>query len=473
MGVAALTGLITGFAKAESERIDKEREDQETLMLNRLKLAAANKKQIEEEGVKLKEAAKSRYDFVETNFVDATEQQKIAIASNPFLISQLKAKIEARESVTKEDLDKFIIANTDKIKWKTAKEYYESLAQPSTVTPIQTVGEQTGRLGERISPKPSKLASMAATFGAKSPEELLAYESAKRPEAPEVLGSMRAGFLVKKEKEKSIDTQIEEEKAKGLAALEQFGENSDQYKASVNRVKLMTNYKENFEETDATLEKKLQRLEVAEYNETDPEKKKQLGVELKALQTAVRVNKMAISIKDTGEKEKTYSQIKASINDYVANNMRDDRGFDWKKYVDFKKYVDPATKEEFVYRTIKENLSAENQRLVFEQERKLQARALVVNGYIGKDGQARYPIVQEIMNNFLLTPEHFKNASAAPSAAPSASKPTSSFKEVKTGRTVSGFVRPAGVGPNWIIKEDAKGNIAWVSPDGKYVEIKK
>jgi hypothetical protein len=33
--------------------------------------------------------------------------------------------------------------------------------------------------------------------------------------------------------------------------------------------------------------------------------------------------------------------------------------------------------------------------------------------------------------------------------------------------------RPVGVGPDWTLKQDAKGNRAWVSPDGKrFVEVK-
>jgi len=317
MGVAALTGLITGFAKAESERIDKEREDQETLMLNRLKLAAANKKQIEEEGVKLKEAAKSRYDFVETNFVDATEQQKIAIASNPFLISQLKAKIEARESVTKEDLDKFIIANTDKIKWKTAKEYYESLAQPSTVTPIQTVGEQTGRLGERISPKRSKLESMAATFGAKSPEELLAYESAKRPEAPEVLGSIRAGFLAKP---KSFDQEMDQQ-LQTVYRLEQSSPDSPEYKEAKSKLASMITWKETLNPTQATIANRINDLglkanEFAKVGDTDNEAK--LLKEIRRLQSyqSPEKGKEGKSFDDM-----TYSQISSSLTKGIVNQL--------------------------------------------------------------------------------------------------------------------------------------------------------
>lgn len=317
MGAVALAGFIKGWSKAESERIDKEREDQETLMLNRLKTAALNKKQIEEEGVKLKQAAKSRYDFVETNFADATEQQKIAIASNPFIVEQLTAKINAREVITKEDLDKFLVTNLDKIKWKTAKEYYESQAQPFMATPIQALETQTGRLGERISPKRSKLESMSATFGAKSPEELLAYEGAKRPEAPEVLGSMRSGFL---SKPKSFDQQIDQQ-LQMVYSLEQSNPDSPEFKEAKSKLDSMITWKETLNPAQATIASRINDLglkanEFAKAGDTDNESR--LLKEIRRLQSyqSTEKGKEGKSFDDM-----TYSQISSSLTKGVVNQL--------------------------------------------------------------------------------------------------------------------------------------------------------
>ena len=45
----AMMGLIQGFAQGTSDRITREREEEKTLIANRLKMAALNKKQREEE----------------------------------------------------------------------------------------------------------------------------------------------------------------------------------------------------------------------------------------------------------------------------------------------------------------------------------------------------------------------------------------------------------------------------------------
>jgi hypothetical protein len=56
----ALVGLITGFAKGTSERITEERAEEKTLIANRFKMAAINKKQRDLEDQAKKEKAEER-----------------------------------------------------------------------------------------------------------------------------------------------------------------------------------------------------------------------------------------------------------------------------------------------------------------------------------------------------------------------------------------------------------------------------
>ena len=60
----ALMGLITGFAQGTSDRITEERLEEKTLLANRFKLAAANKKQRDVEDKEKKVIAQRRNDQI-------------------------------------------------------------------------------------------------------------------------------------------------------------------------------------------------------------------------------------------------------------------------------------------------------------------------------------------------------------------------------------------------------------------------
>jgi hypothetical protein len=92
--------------------------------------------------------------------------------------------------------------------------------------------------------------------------------------------------------------------------------------------------------------------------------------------------------------------MKTSVNDYVNTRMKEDKGFDWNKYVDFKTFTDPATDTTITSRTQKAGLSIEQQRELFAKERQLTAQALKANGYVLSDGTPRTPVAQQLMLNF-------------------------------------------------------------------------
>jgi hypothetical protein len=119
--------------------------------------------------------------------------------------------------------------------------------------------------------------------------------------------------------------------------------------------------------------------------------------------------------------------------------MREDKGFDWRKYVDFKTFTDPATQQTITSRTQKANLSDEQQRELFAKERELTAQALVTNGYV-VNGKPRYNEVAEIMNNRGITPQSFGAAPPAPAApaapAPAPTTPAAIPTAVRSFKTV-------------------------------------
>jgi hypothetical protein len=131
--------------------------------------------------------------------------------------------------------------------------------------------------------------------------------------------------------------------------------------------------------------------------------------------------------------------MKTSINDYVNTRMKDDKGFDWNKYVDFKTFTDPATDTTITSRTQKAGLSIEKQREVFARERQLTAQALVANGYVLPDGTPRTPVAEQLMTNFNISAN---DLAAKPAAAPVVPQLTEEDKQALVWAN-----NPANAGP--------------------------
>jgi FeS assembly ATPase SufC len=169
------------------------------------------------------------------------------------------------------------------------------------------------------------------------------------------------------------------------------------------------------------LQMKVLQPNIAILDETDPIAKKALQSELKITQQAIKQHKEATTTRDErgDDKPKTYGVISRSVDDFVNTRMREDKGFDWRKYVDFKTFTDPATGQTITSRTQKANLSDEQQRELFAKERELTAQALVTNGYV-VNGKPRYNEVAEIMNNRGITPQSFGAPVATPTPVPTA-----------------------------------------------------
>lgn len=188
-----------------------------------------------------------------------------------------------------------------------------------------------------------------------------------------------------------------------IQAAQQFGENSPQYKEArekVDVVKRQINQLEGV--TDKSLEARAQRL-LVEKQDADPVRAKELDKEIKSIQTSLRQHALTTRVTDPKEKEATYVQMKTSVNDYVNTRMKEDKGFNWNRYVDFKTFTDPATGVTSTSRTQKAELTPEQQRELFAKERQLTAQALKDNGYVLQDGTPRTPVAQQLMLNFNIT----------------------------------------------------------------------
>jgi hypothetical protein len=204
-----------------------------------------------------------------------------------------------------------------------------------------------------------------------------------------------------------------------IQAAQQFGENSPEYVDAKQKVDVVKTQIAKLEDvTDKSLEARVNRLLVKKADSKDPAEIKALDSEIKSYQTSIKQHNQSTRATDPKEKQETYTRMKTSINDYVNTRMKDDKGFDWNKYVDFKTFTDPATDTTITSRTQKTGLSIEQQREVFARERQLTAQALVANGYVLPDGTPRTPVAEQLMTNFNISANDLVAKPAASPATP-------------------------------------------------------
>jgi hypothetical protein len=213
----------------------------------------------------------------------------------------------------------------------------------------------------------------------------------------------------------SVEDMVKTANVARVQAKQKFGEDSEEYKTAT---QAYVQISKEIDKTDKSLSARADRISIALMDETDPAKKKVLQSDLKTTQQAIKNHKEATSTSaERGDdKPKKYNAIARSIDDFVNTRMKEDKGFDWKKYVDFKTFTDPATQETITSRTQKANLSEQEQRELFAKERELTAQALTTNGYV-VNGKPRYNEVAEIMNNRNITPQSFGAPAPAPAQA--------------------------------------------------------
>jgi hypothetical protein len=229
----ALMGFLTGLAKGSTERIKKEREDNEALIENRLKMAATNKLRREKEREAQRALLNERYSTISSYLpADATEEQKLALVSNEAIAKEYVTKRSAGEDI---DLNKFLVVNKEKVPqgFKTTRQYLDSLtAAPEPVSQEQmqqAFGEQRGFLGARTGVSAGRAEKMAQQFGGTA-GELLAYEKPMEPMQMPEIARMNVEML-KDPKRKTPQQRLDDYQNAYIDAVEQYGADSPESKA--------------------------------------------------------------------------------------------------------------------------------------------------------------------------------------------------------------------------------------------------
>ena len=226
----ALTGFLTGFAKGAKERIDTQRQENEAMIQNRLKMAQTNRLLYKKEQDAQKQLLNDRLSTVSSYLPEgATEEQKLALISNEEIAKQF---VDLRSKGEEVDLNKFIVVNKDKIpaNFSTVQNYIDTIsAAPAPVSQeqIDTIRQTRGALGARVGANVEKLAQQ---YGV-SAGELLAYEEKSGVPVVPQFARMNVSIL-KNEKAKDVDTRIKEAQSMYLDALDEFGADSQEAKVA-------------------------------------------------------------------------------------------------------------------------------------------------------------------------------------------------------------------------------------------------
>ena len=445
--MSKLLAFLGGAAEGLSSEIEKaEKSAKEEAML-RVKKLSESYEETRKSNRELTNELKAEKDWITTTYSNATPEQVAYLQSSPAALQALK-KMKDPTKISLSDVISIASGNesnalaaeritampevADKVAAAVKNQYRSGLGGF-----IDRVGEGAGETAER---------RFARAMGS----DIDTLRDTKPMQRPTQAGTFDVARTLETTPD-SVEDMVKAANVARVQAKQKFGEDSVEYKTAN---ETFTSLSGEIEKTDKGLDARANRLNVAILDETDPAKKKALQSELKITQQAIKQHKEATTTRaERGDdKPKTYGVISRSVDDFVNTRMREDKGFDWRKYVDFKTFTDPATGQTITSRTQKANLSDEQQRELFAKERELTAQALVTNGYV-VNGKPRYNEVAEIMNNRGITPQSFgapvatstpvatptpvpTAAPSAPATAPAPATPAAIPTAVRSFRTI-------------------------------------
>jgi len=265
--MSAFVGFMTGFAKGAKERIEKEREDEEALISNRLKMAAANKIKREKEVDAQKALLTGRYEKVLPYAAGLSEQQKLALVSNDEIATQFYNRASKGETV---DVDNLLKINEDKIpqNFTTVKSYIAQISDTPKITDpfaVSSLTEGKGFLNTRLA-TPARAQKIAQQYGG-SAEELLAYENAPAMAEMPQIATLNVDAI---KKPKTIDERITEASTSAVDAYESG--NMQAAKDAAARLSTLRELKKTIDPEQATWADTMGQLKMKMLNGTPEER---------------------------------------------------------------------------------------------------------------------------------------------------------------------------------------------------------
>jgi hypothetical protein len=448
------SSFAAGAAEAVVDTLRKDEEEASKVGVFGVKALKENYDKVQAENRKLADKFLKNKETLQMIDSTATDAELFAAATNDaFMAIATKAHEANPASFKLSDVIKIKEANASKRSFEEAmKAYTEIPAVSETARRVESaVADKDTNFFAKIRKGASdRAATRAEEQTAKamgvSIEQLRSAEGFKRPAIDTGAEFDLTKFQKQPQNAKEIKDKLE---VAVIQAAQQFGENSPEYVDAKQKVDVVKTQIAQLEDvTDKSLEARVNRLLVKKADSKDPAEIKALDSEIKGYQTSIKQHNQATRATDPKEKQETYTRMKTSINDYVNTRMKDDKGFDWNKYVDFKTFTDLATDTTITSRTQKAGLSIEKQREVFARERQLTAQALVANGYVLPDGTPRTPVAEQLMTNFNISANDLvaKPATAPPAGQPKAAPVVPQLNE-EDKQALVWANNPANAGP--------------------------
>jgi len=274
----ALLGLMTGLAKGAASRVEKQREENESLVKTRLQLAAINKKKREAEIEARKKELSDRYSSMQPFLYEGlTEEQKLALVSNPTITKDF---VERRSRGEQVDVNNYLITVKDKIptNFKSVQEYINTISAPPTAMTEEQMqgafGRQEGILGANVGVSAGRAERIAAGLGGGSAAELLAYENMQPVEAEPLADIARINVALFPREPKTLDEQTTQQESVVSAVADQYGEDSDQYAAAITRLETLNQRKSVLDPDQQSFATMLDRAKAAVANAKDDDQLK-------------------------------------------------------------------------------------------------------------------------------------------------------------------------------------------------------
>ena len=267
--MSAFVGFMTGFAKGAKERIEKEREEEEALISNRLKMAAANKIKREKETDAQKALLTGRYEKVLPYAAGLSEQQKLALVSNDEIATQFYNRASKGETV---DVDMLLKINEDKIpqNFTTVKNYIAQISAapaPVAASAVDSLTSTEGLFGARLA-TPGRAQKIAQQYGS-SAEELLAYENTSAMTEMPQIATLNVDAI---KKPKTLEERITEASTSAVDAYESG--NMQAAKDAAARLTTLRELKKTLDPEQASWADTMGQLKLTMLNGTAEEKAK-------------------------------------------------------------------------------------------------------------------------------------------------------------------------------------------------------
>ena len=417
-----LTAFSGGFAEAAVDDIQKAEKLAAARGAAGAKQLAETYKSVVEENSKAKKDLKEKVAFLSTYDKTATEDELFEIAKSKSLMDLITSRVK------KDDFDSsaFKVSNFAEVaktnSTSTALDRIDEMFKmPAAAKAAFEEVKPTGNFFRDMS---SRAGSRASEFAARETANALGVpleqlQAAKGYLLPEMASAATLKADAVKKQPQNVKDITDKLEVQRVQALQQFGKGSKEVADITGTINQITSLDAT---VDKTLEGRANRLLISIQDTKDTAQIKDLQGQLTTTQAAIKQHKEMTSIKSPSELKDVYSKMKTSVNDFVNNRMRNDKGFDWNKYYEFKTFNDPATGETITSRTQKAELKPEEQKVVFEKERQIMMNALKTNGYVLNDGTPRSVVAQEFMNNFSIRAADLASGtpSPTPAAAPAA-----------------------------------------------------